>query len=89
MKILTEDHIACLVAENFADHGDDHAFARAIEAAIIAKIGEPVGWVQRDPDGNLYPQEITHTKDSQPLDQWDRQMGWTVEPLYRLPEIEK
>ena len=55
------------------------------DIAEIAKENEPVAFVQATPDGNLMLAEITKTAEAQPLDQWDRQMGWTLVPLYAFP----
>ncbi len=85
MNILTDDEIVANWLE--FDSYNEHAlpFARAIEAAILAKLGEPVAWRYK-----IIPPGWTYS-DNKPNkgfagSAWDR---WQVTPLYRLPEIEE
>lgn len=63
---------------------DTCGFAEALVAEIQRR-GEPVAFIQADPDGHLMLTEITKTAEAQQLDQWDKQMGWTVVPLFTFP----
>jgi hypothetical protein len=84
MSILTDEEIDAvfdrLRGETFEQALRSIDFARAIEAAVIAKIGEPVAW--RDKDLCILHEEERET----PVTTLVRMgwMGWM--PLYRLPE---
>lgn len=73
MNILTDDEIVANWLE--FDSYNEHAlpFVRAIEAAIIEKIGEPVAYMEEGFHGSYIVYE-----------QSDRFKSY---PLYRLPEI--
>lgn len=82
--ILTETDIARVVRKVTGKaryDANEKAIARAIEAAIIAKIGEPVAYIVKDDEGEqlMYPAAIFKYKMANEDD--------IVSELYRLPLI--
>lgn len=79
MKILTDEEIVAVDDDLFEQSKVTRLeLSRAIEAAILAKLGDPVAW--QDKDLCILHEDERET----PIETLTR-MGWT--PLYRLPEV--
>jgi hypothetical protein len=82
--ILTREEISNLIevcdpdARYLPYASDTYNFARAIEAAIIQKIGEPVAWSHNN--GHIQCDGI-----GVPSHLYTVENGWT--PLYAIPEV--
>ena len=81
--ILSDEEILQVMTTDVVE-GDyylPHSFARAIEAAIIQKIGEPVAWIFDTDQEALLPKELE-------LDTFKARPE-LYQPLYALPEVKK
>lgn len=95
MKILTDEEINtldCIEQDEF-DYVKDESvfkFAHAIEAAILAKIGEPVAWREFDGEGGYdyrsYQDNEAFRDDYRKRNPNQIYHDW-VEPLYSIPEV--
>jgi hypothetical protein len=88
MKLLTDEEIVAIAKQYSGDKSDvEFWFARAIEAAIIAKLGEPVGYISNEAIYRLEHGGNSKKQGVVPIHKTKSVASKT--PLYQLPEVKE
>ena len=92
--ILSDEEILQVMTTDVVE-GDyylPHSFARAIEAAILEKIGEPVAWRTFDDEGGWdfrsYEYNESYMDEHMTRNPNPIYRNW-VQPLYALPKVKE